>query len=91
MRVLIPSALRSYTGAMWVDLAWPAGSPAVTVSQVLDALDARHAGIRFRMIDERGALRPHMRLFVAGRPVFDLQRVMEPGEELHIVQALSGG
>ena len=58
---------------------------------MLDALDARFPGIRFRMVDERGLLRPHMRCFVAGRAVHDLSRPMANGEELHIVQALSGG
>ena len=90
MRVLIPSALRSYTGTMWVELDLPALPPA-TVGAVLDALDARFPGIRFRMVDERGLLRPHMRCFVAGRAVHDLSRPVASGEELHIVQALSGG
>lgn len=90
MRVLIPSALRSYTGAMWVELALP-DTPPATVGSVLDALDARFPGLHFRMVDERGLLRPHMRCFVAGRPVHDLSRPMASGEELHIVQALSGG
>lgn len=90
MRVLIPSALRAYTGAMWVELALP-DTPPVTVGGVLDALEARFPGIRFRMVDERGQLRPHMRCFVAGRAVHDLAHPLASGEELHIVQALSGG
>lgn len=90
MRVLIPSALRSYTGAMWVELALP-DTPPVTVGGVLDALEARFPGIRFRMVDERGQLRPHMRCFVSGRPVHDLAHPLAAGEALHIVQALSGG
>ncbi|BDI03054.1 MoaD/ThiS family protein [Sphaerotilus microaerophilus] len=90
MRVLIPSALRSYTGAMWVELDLPAAPPP-SVGTVLDALETRFPGMRFRMVDERGQLRPHMRCFVAGRAVHDLRRVLAAGEELHIVQALSGG
>jgi len=85
MRVLIPSALQSYTGTQWVEAR---GS---TVGEVIDDLEAQFPGIRFRMIDEIGHIRRHMRFFFDGQMVHELaQRVRDDGELL-IVQALSGG
>ena len=85
MRVLIPSALHSYTGQPWVE------ADGATVGEVLAELDRRYPGIRFRMVDEQDRLRRHIRFFVAGEQVFDLARALQPGDELCIVQALSGG
>ena len=90
MRVLIPTPLRSYTGEGWVEVD-PSGTPPHRVGAVLDALEVRFPGLRFRMIDEQDRMRPHMRFFVRGRAVFDLAHPLAPGDELHIVQALSGG
>lgn len=85
MRVLIPSALQSYTRAAWVD------AEGRTVTEVLTDLDRQYPGIRFRMVDERQRVRPHIRLFVNQVQVFDLGAVLVPDDRLHIVQALSGG
>jgi molybdopterin converting factor small subunit len=85
MQVLIPTALRSYTGASRVEAA------GATLGEVLADLDRRFPGIRFRMVDEQDRLRPHMRVFVAGRAVHDLGQPLRPGDDVSIVQALSGG
>jgi molybdopterin synthase sulfur carrier subunit len=85
MKVLIPSALHSYTGQAWVE------AQGDTVGAVLADLDRQYAGIRFRMIDEQDRMRANMRFFVGGAAVFDLGRPMRPSDTLHIVQALSGG
>jgi molybdopterin converting factor small subunit len=85
MRVLIPSALQSYTGAQWVE------AQGDTVGAVLDDLDRNFPGIRFRMLDEHGRLRRHMRLFYRRQMVFDAETPVDPEGELLIVQALSGG
>jgi molybdopterin converting factor small subunit len=85
MRVLIPSALQSYTGANWVD------ADGATLAEVLADLDRRYPGIRFRMIDERDKARAHIRFFHRKEAVHDLAQALAPGEELLIVQALSGG
>lgn len=86
VRVLIPSPLRSYTAqAAWVD------ADGATVDEVLDDLDRRYPGIRFRMIDEQQRMRPHVRFFVGEQQTFDLSRPLRDGEPLLIVQALSGG
>ena len=85
MRILIPSALQSYTGASWVQ------AEGETVAAVLDDLDQRYPGIRFRMIDEQGQIRRHIRFFHHQEMVFDLATPLTPDTELMIVQALSGG
>ena len=85
MRVLIPSALHSYTGAGSVDAS------GATIAEVLTDLDRRFPGIRFRMIDERQRIRPHIRLFHGGEQIRDLRRPLRDSDELIIVQALSGG
>ena len=85
MRVLIPSALQSYTGGPWVE------AEGATVAAVLDDLDRRFPGILFRMIDEQGHIRRHIRLFYLREPVTDLETPLQGHAELMIVQALSGG
>lgn len=85
MDVLIPTSLRSYTGRAHVQI------DGGTVGEVLAALERRHPGIRFRMIDEQERMRPHMRFFVNGLQVRELAHPLQPGDGLAIVQALSGG
>ena len=85
MKVLIPTPLRSYTGAGMVD------ADGATVAEILADLDRRYPGIRFRMIDEQDRMRPHLRLFVNGEQVFELAHPLRAGDEVQIVQALSGG
>jgi molybdopterin converting factor small subunit len=85
MNVLIPTSLRSYTGQRQVEAS---GS---TLAAVVADLDRRFPGIRFRMIDEQDRMRRHIRFFVNGDQTFDLAQPLRPDDELHIVQALSGG
>ena len=86
MKVGIPSVLRSYTsGAPTVDAS------GLTVAALLLDLDARYPGIRFRMVNEADALRPHMRVFVNRESISDLDRVLLPGDDVMILHALSGG
>ncbi len=86
MNVRIPDPLRSYTNQQKAVEA--AGE---TVDGVLLDLDARYPGIRFRMVDEQGRLRKHMKVFVNDESVRDLGTPLRPGDELTIMQALSGG
>ena len=85
MKVLIPSPLRSYTGGSEVD------ADGATLAHLLDDLDRRYPGVRFRMIDEQARVRPHMRVFVNGEQIFDLAHKLRASDSVHIVQALSGG
>jgi molybdopterin converting factor small subunit len=86
---MIPGLLRSYTGgAARVGVAIDAGA---TLDAALRALDARYRGLRFRIVDEQGAIRPHIRIFVDGAQARALDIPIRAGAELMIVGALSGG
>ena len=85
MKVLIPSPLRSYTGASEVE------AEGACLDALLLDLDARFPGLRFRMVDEQDRIRRHMRVFVNSTQTFDLAHPLAPGDHVAIVQALSGG
>lgn len=86
MKVLIPTPLRSYTQQQ-------AAVEAVgtTLAQLLMDLDRRYPGIRFRMIDEQGRIRQHIRIFVNREQVHALATRLDDTDEVQILQALSGG
>lgn len=86
MKVLIPTPLLDYT----------AGHNAVdadgdTLAALFVDLDQHFPGLRFRVIDEQDTLRCHMRVFVNGEGVRDLNTALSATDEVMIVQALSGG
>jgi molybdopterin converting factor small subunit len=85
MKVRIPSPLLSYTKAREID------ADGSTLAEVILDLERRYPGFRFRVVDEQDALRPHIRFFVNGEQVRDLATALDPSDEVHIVQALSGG
>ena len=85
MKVLIPSALRSYTESAVAEAC------GATLADVLRDLDRQYTGIRFRMVDEQDRVRRHIRIFVNGEQVHELGRRLAANDEVVIVQALSGG
>ena len=85
MRVLIPAALRTYTHAAHVQ------ADGDTVAALFVDLDRRYPGLRFRVIDEQGRLRPNLRIFVNGQGIRALAHVVQPDDFVAIVLALSGG
>ena len=90
MQVRIPGLLRSYTkGAATV--AVELSGEATTLADVLGDLDGRYPGFRFRIIDEQGAIRPHIKIFVDGELARDLTTATLRAAEVMIVGALSGG
>lgn len=86
MKVRIPTPLRSYTQQHAVVEA-----DGATVSELLDDLDRRFPGIRFRMVDEQNRLRQHMNMWIGQEPVHDLATPVAAADEVTIMQALSGG
>ena len=85
--VRIPGLLRSYTaGADNVPLPSHA-----TLDEALRDLDSRFPGLRFRIVDEQQAIRPHIKLFVDGELTRQLAAPVAGAAELMIVGALSGG
>jgi molybdopterin converting factor small subunit len=86
VNVRIPDPLRSYTNREKTVHA-----DGATVAEVLADLDRQYPGIRFRMVDERDQIRKHMKVFVNDESVRDLGTPIRPGDEVTIMQALSGG
>ncbi len=85
MQVMIPGALRSYTGRSHVDATGD------TLAALFTDLDRCYPGLRFRVVDEQDRLRPNMRIFVNGLGVRDLGHALSPGDFVALVLALSGG
>lgn len=68
--------------------------PGATVREVLAELDRRYPGFALYVVDETGRLRRHVNVFVRGEPICDreaLSDALAPGDEVFVVQALSGG
>ena len=86
MRVFVASPLYSYTGGRGQLEATGA-----TVADVLADLDRRYPGIRFRIVDEQDRVRPHMRIYLGTEAAASLSQTVPAGQEIHILQALSGG
>jgi molybdopterin synthase sulfur carrier subunit len=86
VNVRIPSPLRSYTGQRAVVEA-----DGVTVAALFADLDRQFPGLRFRVVDEQGRIRRHMKVFVNEEAVRDLGVPIRAGDDVTLMQALSGG
>lgn len=86
MRVWIPQPLLSYT-----EQRQTVEATGATVGELLADLDRRFPGLRFRVVDEQGQLRPHVRVFVNRSQVRRLDAPLRDADEVHVFQALSGG
>ncbi|MBL6720787.1 MAG: MoaD/ThiS family protein [Planctomycetes bacterium] len=86
MIVHLPGALDDYTRGVRTH-ALDAGS----LRQALRDLDARFPGLAFRLADEVGVVRRHIRVWVDGQPCEDLDRTLMGATEVHVTLALSGG
>lgn len=84
--VNIPSPLRSYTGGKSSVQA-----QGKTIGGTLVDLEGRHPGILFRIIDEQGHVRQHIKFYINKDPGADLTKELTDGDTLHIICALSGG
>ena len=62
-----------------------------TVAAVLDDLDKSYPGLRFRVVDEQGRVRKHMKIFVNDEATRELSAPVGAGDEVTLMQALSGG
>ncbi len=68
--------------------------PGATVREVLDQVFADNPRLRGYVVDEHGALRRHMAVFVDGQQLADRARLGDPvgpRSEIYVMQALSGG
>ena len=67
---------------------------AATVAELIRKLESRHPRLSTYLVDEHGALRTHVNVFVGERRVRDRTELSDPlcdRDEVYIVQALSGG
>jgi sulfur carrier protein ThiS len=65
-----------------------------TVAECLSAYFALHPGVRSYVLDEQGAVRKHVALFIGGDTIADRRHQSDPvadTDEIYIMQALSGG
>lgn len=68
--------------------------PCATVGEALTALASRWPGVRDRVLDERGELRPHVNVFVDQESIRfrgGLDAPVREGGTITIVPAVSGG
>lgn len=65
-----------------------------TVREALDSVFADRQQLRGYVLDDQGALRQHMVVFLNGMPVRDRRELSDPVDaetEIFVMQALSGG
>jgi sulfur-carrier protein len=86
VKVNLPTPLVEYTGGIRDVVA--AGD---SLDALLHDLDRRYPGIRFRMIDEQGQVRAHIKLFVNAELQRSLAAPLRADDNIMIVAALSGG
>jgi molybdopterin converting factor small subunit len=89
--VELPAALQPYAGS---NATIPLGSECRTVSDALDALFAQWPGVVDRVLDEQGALRPHVNIFVDSQSIRFARGLDSPvaaTSTIVIVPAVSGG
>jgi molybdopterin synthase sulfur carrier subunit len=89
IRVQIPAPLRSLTGG-----ADEVQVEAQDVASLVDALEAKHKGLRDRLYDGAGELRSYVRVFVNEEDVRVLdgkRTALKAGDTVAIVPAIAGG
>lgn len=72
----------------------PTEAPGDTVRAVLDRVFAENQPARGFILDDQGAVRKHVVIFVDGRQVQDRRHLADPvgpDGDIYVMQALSGG
>ena len=87
--VRIPTILRTYTGGESEVTA-----EGTTLTEVLDDLEANHPGIRARVLDDQGAIRRFVNVYVGNDDVrfLDALDTKTPdGVQISVIPAVAGG
>lgn len=87
--VRLPSQLRALVGGVG-----EVPVEASTVREAITAVDEAYPGIAFRVLDDKGALRRFVNVFVADEDVRFLQgldTVLDAGVTVSLVPAVAGG
>ena len=86
MRVVLPTPLAEYTSHRR-----EVEADGASVAELLADLDRRYPGLRFRVVDEQDAIRPHIKIFVNRVQARSIATPLGPSDEVLMVAALSGG
>ena len=87
--VRIPTILRTYTGG-----ESEVSAAGATLAEVLDDLDSSFTGIKGRILDESGALRRFVNVYVDNDDVRFLDNLDTPtpdGTQVSVIPAVAGG
>ncbi len=87
--VRIPTILRSYTGG-----SGEVPAEGSTLAEVLNSLESDHPGIRTRVLDDTGALRRFVNVYVGDddvRFIGGLEAEIADGAKVSIIPAVAGG
>ncbi len=88
-------ALLTFTRNLERHVACPAETMSgATVRELLDRYFGAHPEVRGYVLDERGALRKHINVFVDGDQICDrvhLSDAISGDSKVYVMQALSGG
>jgi sulfur-carrier protein len=87
--VRIPTILRTYTGG-----ASEVTAQGGTLGEVLDDLEGNYTGIKARVLDETGALRRFVNVYVGNDDVRFLDGLATPtpeGSSISVIPAVAGG
>ena len=87
--VLFTSALQRFLPVPSVQV-----TGATTIGEALAAVFASEPRLRGYVLDDQGALRRHVAVYVNGRPISDRARLTDAvaqDDEIYVFQALSGG
>jgi len=94
MRMHIPAALRKWSGGRDVVELQVASGGLMTAAEVIETIAREFPGLRDRVLNEHGALRRHVNIFIDGenaRFLGGLTAPVSPDSEVWIHPALSGG
>ncbi|HEX9463153.1 MAG TPA: MoaD/ThiS family protein [Alphaproteobacteria bacterium] len=84
-----------FTSALKRFLPTPSASvDGATVGAALGAVFASHPALRGYVLDDQGAVRRHVVVFVNGQPIKDRVQLTDPvgaHDEIYVFQALTGG
>lgn len=86
--VLFTSALQRFLPAPTTRVA------GATIGEALDVVFAEQPRLRGYVLDDQGALRRHVAIYLNGQPVADRIGLTDPvrsHDEIYVFQALSGG
>ena len=67
---------------------------ASNIADILDLLNQNYPGLKDYLVDEQGHLRKHVNIFIGDKLIRDKVNLKDPvraGDEVYIMQALSGG